>query len=79
MSKVRFSALSSFDVDEECIICYEEYTLEDNVTKLDCDDRHIFHNKCITEWIKSGKNSCPVCRAPIMVDNVELVWLIIKY
>jgi hypothetical protein len=51
--------------DEECIICYDKYTPDENVTKLDCNERHMFHSKCIESWISQGHNSCPVCRAPI--------------
>lgn len=65
LQSVRFNALSQADPDEECIICYIEYKDEDIVTRLRCNEKHIFHSECIGHWIREGKNTCPVCRAPI--------------
>ncbi len=54
LSRVSFSALNMREPDEECIICYEKYTDDDSVIKLDCNDKHIFHSKCIETWISQG-------------------------
>ena len=73
IQKIRYRSLAD-DVDqteEECIICYMEYTDDDLVSKLDCNEKHVFHTSCIEEWIRQGKNSCPVCRAPIN-SSIEL-------
>ena len=67
IQKIRYRTLAN-DIDnsdEECIICYMEYKDEDVVSKLGCNEKHVFHTSCIEEWIRQGKNSCPVCRAPI--------------
>ena len=50
--------------NQECSICVE--SLNDNIAiKLTCD--HIFHKKCLEEWLKKGKNKdCPLCRMKII-------------
>jgi len=70
LSKIKYSALSigQNETDEECSICFVEYTEEDIVTKLDCNEKHVFHEDCISTWIKQGKNSCPICRSTINSD-----------
>ena len=65
LQQVRFNALNQADPDEECVICYIEYKEEDVVTQLKCNEKHIFHSECIGTWIREGKNTCPICRAPI--------------
>jgi len=45
---------------EQCIICFENYTLEEMVRKLPC--RHSFHGDCIIPWLRDH-NTCPYCRA----------------
>ena len=51
--------------ENECIICMSSYTEKDVVTCLKCNDQHFFHHECILNWIKMGKNQCPMCREPI--------------
>ena len=73
ISKIRYSSISENinNTEDECIICYMEYNDEDTVTKLKCNEKHIFHTSCIQEWIRQGKNSCPICREPIN-SSIEL-------
>ena len=70
LAKIKYSALSigQNEPDEECAICFTEYGEDDIVTKLSCNEKHIYHEVCIAQWIKQGKNSCPACRAPINAD-----------
>ena len=67
LAKIKYSALSlgQGETDEECSICFCPYGEDDIVTKLECNERHVFHEQCISSWISQGKNSCPICRAPI--------------
>ncbi|KAJ7126119.1 hypothetical protein C8R44DRAFT_874492 [Mycena epipterygia] len=44
----------------QCCICWD--TLFQPVVPL-C--MHVFCYKCIHKWLKRGRTSCPVCRAPI--------------
>jgi hypothetical protein len=50
--------------NQECSICVE--TLNDNIAiKLKCN--HIFHHKCLKEWLDKSKNKdCPLCRMKII-------------
>lgn len=67
LQRTKFSK-AFFSGEEECIICWNQYNEQDNVTKLQCNDKHFFHTSCIESWIKSGNNSCPMCREPINRD-----------
>lgn len=49
--------------DEICSICSHNYILKDYIARL-CTCNHIFHKKCIDEWIKNsdpGNLRCPLC------------------
>lgn len=49
---------------DECPICLE--SLLNNIDTLPC--KHVFHTKCMTEYIVSCKSidvACPICRAQI--------------
>lgn len=52
----------AFSHDNNCVICLEDYKATEMVTQLPCDPRHYFHTHCLEDWIKSGKNQCPMCR-----------------
>ena len=59
------------DFAKKCIICMEEYKLEDECETLPCF--HIFHGLCIEEWFNNNNNNCPVCKNDISNDNdIEL-------
>ena len=51
--------------NEKCSICLENFKENENVKMTECF--HIFHYKCIKEWIECKKEStempeCPICR-----------------
>ena len=56
-------------VETTCAICMDDFKAGDKVTQLKCNEGHIFHTECIVMWIQQGKNSCPICRAPI--ENID--------
>ena len=62
--------IGNTDQDKQCAICFLEYTENDEITPLPCDDRHFFHSGCIQEWLKAN-NSCPMCRQPITQAAIE--------
>jgi len=68
LKKITYTKLL-FDVEDtlECVICLNEFKDGDDVIRLKCSKKHIFHVDCITEWIKSDHNihGCPMCRAKI--------------
>ncbi|EER08184.1 conserved hypothetical protein [Perkinsus marinus ATCC 50983] len=57
------------DVPESCPICLSDFSDDDSVMILPCNTRHVFHERCITQWLAVSQ-LCPICRANIsdMVD-----------
>ncbi|XP_072173546.1 uncharacterized protein [Diadema setosum] len=51
--------------DASCAICHCDYEIEEVLDRLPC--KHIFHNQCITIWLKKS-GTCPVCRHKMYVD-----------
>ena len=50
----------------------EEFTENDEVSELKCDERHIFHTECIKMWMKSDAENnlkCPICKREVNVDG----------
>lgn len=41
------------EVDEgtECVICQDEYKVDEEVVKLPC--KHIYHEECVTRWLET--------------------------
>lgn len=50
------------DAAPNCVICMEDYEIEDNIRKLGCG--HFYHQGCIDQWLKKS-SICPNCRQPI--------------
>jgi hypothetical protein len=50
----------------ECSICTETYKDTDIVSNLPCN--HLFHTKCIKEWVCYSP-TCPICKADIPVKE----------
>ncbi|XVE76206.1 hypothetical protein DITRI_Ditri12bG0154500 [Diplodiscus trichospermus] len=60
----------SSDKDEStCVICLEEYRDRDEVGTLNSCG-HDYHVLCIKKWL-SMKNTCPVCKASALVDDMK--------
>lgn len=49
---------------EECTICYND--MLHNQPKQACG--HRFHDRCIARWLKTGHNTCPLCRTVLKDD-----------
>jgi len=47
--------------EENCSICLEPF--EDIVSQAPCG--HVFHKKCIREWLLNTKKDCPNCRSKV--------------
>ena len=52
------------DIEDICSICLEKFVKTNFITKLDCT--HIYHHKCIFDWICENKYECPLCRRSII-------------
>ena len=51
------------DENKRCVICLEDFKNNDKSIYLPCF--HLFHEKCITDWINMKKRFCPLCRSII--------------
>lgn len=51
--------------NKECNICMEEYKLKNTLISLSC--KHLFHKKCIQNWLCNEKVSCPICRKDMRI------------
>jgi len=54
----------------ECTICQEGLAAGESVLMLPC--AHHYHALCIRPWLALFKNTCPICRAPILTRDVTL-------
>ena len=52
------------DESKECVICFVDYAEGDQTVTLPCATQHMFHEECITRWLKSN-NTCPLCKEPV--------------
>jgi hypothetical protein len=65
--KIDYQRYDAVCTDETtCGICQDDFEADDTVSLLTC--KHVFHEKCITEWGKFKPN-CAVCRTAI--DHIE--------
>ncbi len=48
-----------------CAICLQEMGEGQEVVELDCCATHVFHTKCIHDWVCRA-NVCPMCRAVVL-------------
>ncbi|KAM7270797.1 hypothetical protein ACFE04_030011 [Oxalis oulophora] len=53
--------------DDDCVVCMCRLRDGDLVRRLDC--RHVFHKHCLDGWLDSMKLTCPLCRAPVLIDR----------
>lgn len=56
----KYSKCIKKSMSGECSICMES---KGGKIRLDCG--HMFHKKCLLEWLKINK-SCPICRSVIL-------------
>lgn len=71
-SKASIDAMPIVDIDGcggECVICLEEWKVEETVKEMPC--KHRFHGGCIEKWL-GFHGSCPVCRYEMPVDGDEV-------
>lgn len=59
-SEFQVSFKEGDEDDSKCSICQEEYVIEDEIGKMECE--HRFHLGCIQKWLRM-KNWCPICKA----------------
>jgi hypothetical protein len=57
------NSILTTDHDTKCSICMSSMVKNETVILLKCN--HIFHNECITQYLKEYNYKCPVCRAEV--------------
>ena len=62
------SNIKKYDRKQECYICLEE--LDGEISESSCG--HIYHYKCISEWIKKKgvHRSCVICEKNTEIINI---------
>lgn len=64
-------------VVDTCAICLEDMNTKGIYKELKCG--HMFHLKCLTEWLNSGNENshcCPTCRAPWRKPMGPIVYVV---
>ncbi len=69
LAKQKFNADVNVAFDQ-CAICLVEFTPQDEIIPLPCDEKHYFHTPCISEWLKNN-NICPLCKKPITEEDLD--------
>uniref|UniRef100_A0A0E0M042 RING-type E3 ubiquitin transferase n=1 Tax=Oryza punctata TaxID=4537 RepID=A0A0E0M042_ORYPU len=59
-------APNNMEEEKACTICLETFIAGEQVVATPCN--HIFHQGCITPWVK-GHGNCPVCRLTLCERN----------
>ena len=59
-----FRHKNSSSNDTECVVCLDNFNDGDEIVMLKCHDSHIYHEKCMLEWIERSQ-LCPICRKEI--------------
>ena len=55
-------ALRNTSDNDVCCICLESFKdLKEEDVKIICSNIHLYHKKCIDEWLKNNDN-CPMCK-----------------
>jgi len=75
--KDAVEAIESFEFNDpqllgdnnSCIICLCDYSLNDEVCKLQCG--HCFHRECIARWLYDH-HTCPFCRDELPWEKSEV-------
>ncbi|CAL1129988.1 unnamed protein product [Cladocopium goreaui] len=53
-----------------CAICHEDMATDEalptSVAKIPCG--HCFHRSCVTKWLVSGSQRCPLCNRAVHLD-----------
>ena len=56
-----FTADESYDdAGASCAVCLNQMGAGEELCRLACQGRHIFHSHCISEWLRTASRCCPV-------------------
>jgi len=51
-----------------CAICIKRFEEKENVVRLPCHSKHVFHSECIIGWLRAS-HRCPCCRRSIVLPS----------
>ncbi|KAH7435282.1 hypothetical protein KP509_06G057500 [Ceratopteris richardii] len=64
------SSEEPLDHTAQCAICLLDFVEGDGIHRLPrCD--HIFHQGCLSKWLDHQQNTCPLCRASLVSDDLQ--------
>jgi RING-H2 zinc finger protein RHA1 len=70
---VRFDELclaaAASDSGGDCAVCLCDIGGGDEVRRL-TNCRHVFHRGCLDRWMDHDQRTCPLCRAPLIPDEM---------
>jgi len=69
LTETSLAALQGDGERTACVICWEEFSVCDEVTTLSCHGTHVFHRQCICRWVVECSATCPKCRARVEVED----------
>ena len=61
------------DVDvqlNDCPFCLDKINMDEKEVIFINECRHSFHHACMSEWLKMGKTTCPICRQTKITTTV---------
>ncbi|CAL0307763.1 unnamed protein product [Lupinus luteus] len=68
---LRFDSVCCHKQTEvECIVCLTQFEPESEINHLCCG--HMFHKVCLEKWLNYWNITCPLCRAPIMLEVEDM-------
>ncbi|WOL06136.1 E3 ubiquitin-protein ligase [Canna indica] len=60
-------------VGGSCVVCLYEFEAAEEVRPLS-NCRHVFHRSCLDRWLEHEQRTCPLCRAPLIPEEREVVF-----
>jgi len=66
LPEIKYKRIHS--TDDICTICIENLETNERVIKLKCE--HMFHPKCINQWINIHER-CPNCNLDVYNNDIE--------
>ncbi|XP_047337350.1 E3 ubiquitin-protein ligase RHA1B-like [Impatiens glandulifera] len=54
------------DSNGSCVVCWENFELNDEIRVLVNCRHHVFHKDCLDNWLDEGQITCPICRSMLL-------------
>ncbi len=61
-------------IGSDCSVCFEEMKKDEKIVNCTTTCKNYFHDNCISMWLSTGHDTCPLCRAKWLIqENNDLV------